>query len=110
MEDEDYEAFCGGKEVDRDISGLEEVGLGLGRIGVQVSPLSLPLVSPVCSCWVSEAGTDPETRCDQELEALLGNSDEAATVDLIDVRTPEQFSIVSIPGSRSAHLLLLVFP
>lgn len=68
------------------------------------------LCSPAYSCWVSETGTDLETRCDQELEAMLSNSDEAATVDLIDVRTPEQFSIVSIPGSRSAHLLLLVFP
>lgn len=36
LEREDYETFCGGPDVDRDASGLDGVGLGLGRIGVQV--------------------------------------------------------------------------
>ncbi|CDZ97135.1 molybdenum cofactor synthesis 3 [Phaffia rhodozyma] len=74
LENEDYEAFCGGPDVDRDAEGMQygSVGTGLKRTSVV------------------------------ELKAAL--QDKTRSLRLIDTRSPEEYSIVSVPGSINIPL------
>jgi molybdopterin/thiamine biosynthesis adenylyltransferase len=94
LEREDYNAFCGGPEVDQDRSGLEDDGTGLARISATVRLRFRPRpIRPYTAYWPV-----PSIRS-QDLASRLASAD--ALPNFIDVRTAEQFSIISIPGSRS---------